>query len=277
VNRAHGAIATWAWHEESIASLRRALEVLDVAKVPALVVKGMVLAYELYDDVTRRPMTDIDLRVRPRDFVRAARAMRAAGFAIDWTSRQLGALAFWVDRVSVELEATVGPPGLCTLGVAEMMTRARERTLSGELHIREPELHDHAVLLVVNAFKDKMTGCMPWALDDLELIATRIDVRTFLERVRAARVRTVTWIVADWMATQRASEPWRVLRDRVGARPPRPIYARALRKLFTRRPSSMLTPALARIGSDSTLQRGWALLATTLGLGISEYGRRRQA
>jgi hypothetical protein len=273
---APSAIATWAWHQESIASLRRALEVLDAAGVPALVVKGMVLAYELYDDVTRRPMQDVDLRVRPRDFLPAARAMRDAGFRVDWTSRQLGAIVFWVGRVTVELEASVGPPGLCALGTAEMMTRSRERTLSGGLRVREPELHDHAVLLVVNAFKDKFLG-MPWALDDLDLIVSRIDARTFLERVCAARLRTVTWIVADWMATQRASGPWRVLRDRLGERPPRPLYAWTLRALIARHPSSSLTPPLARIGSDSIPRRGWALVATALGVTVSAYGRWRQA
>jgi hypothetical protein len=274
---AQSPIATWAWHETSIASLRRALEVLDAAGVPALVVKGMVLAYELYDDVARRPTTDVDLRVRPRDLVRAARAMHAAGFRVDWTSRQLGAIVFWVGRVSVELEASVGPPGMCALGTAEMMTRSRERILSGGLRVREPELHDHAVLLVVNAFKDKFFGCMPWALGDLDLIVTRIDAGIFLERIRAARLLTVTWIVADWMATQRGSEPWRVLRDRLGKRPPRPLYAAALRALIAHHPSSVLTPALARVGSDSMLRRGWALAATALGVTVSAYGRWRQA
>jgi hypothetical protein len=270
------AIATWARHEESLVSLRRALEILDAASVPALVVKGMVLAYTLYDDVAHRPMSDVDLRVRPRDYVRATRAMRAAGFRADWMSRRLGSIGFRVGRVTVELESTVGPPGMCALRIAEMMTRSRERVLSGGLRVREPELHDHAALLVVNAFKDKLVDAMPWALGDLELIAARIDAGVFVERVRAARLRTIAWIVADWMATERGSERWRELRDRLGARPPRPLYARTLRALVARGPSGVLTPALARVGSDSLPLRAWALAATGLGLGVSALGRWRQ-
>ena len=257
------AIATWAWHEESLVSLRRALDVLDAAGVPALVVKGMVLAYLLYDDVARRPMTDVNLRVRPRDFVRAARAMRAAGFPVDWTSRQLGALVFWVGRVTVELESSVGPPGLSALGVAEMMTRSGERVLSGGLRVREPELHDHAVLLVVNAFKDKLFGCMPWALDDLELIATRLDVDTFLGRVRAARLTTIAWIVADWMATR--------ARERALARPPRPPRAAAAPAALRARPARPHRPSPALAAHPRARTRR-VRLAPPAGLGAGGDG-----
>jgi hypothetical protein len=267
------AIAIWARHEELLASLRRALHVLDAAGVPALVVKGMVLAYALYDDVAQRPMGDVDLRVRPRDFVRAARAMRAAGCRVDWTSRQLGSLVFRVDGSIVEIESSVGPPGLCALGVSEMLARSRVRTLSGGLRVREPELHDHAVLLLVNAFKDKLVDATPWALGDLERIAGRLDAPTLVERVRAARVTTIAWLVADWMATERGSEPWRALRDRLGPRSPRPLYSHALRDRIARGHSAWLTPALARVASDSPSLRLWALAATGLGVGISAVGR----
>jgi hypothetical protein len=267
------AVAAWAKHEELLASLRRSLAILDAAGVPVLVVKGMVLAYSLYDDATERPMTDVDLRVRPRDFLRAVRAMMGAGLRIDWTSRQLGCLVFWVGPLTVEIESSVGPPGLCALSVAAMMSRSRERVLSGGLRVREPELHDHVVLLLVNAFKDKLVDAMPWALDDLERIAALLDPATFEARVRAARISTIAWMVADWMATERASEPWRALRNQLGARPPRPLYARALRARIDGGRSSWLTPALARIGSDSPHRRAWALAATGLGAGIRAIGR----
>ena len=113
---------------------------------------------------------------------------------------------------------------------------------------------------------------MPWALDDLETIVERLDVETFVRRVEDADMRTMTWIVADWMARERSSEAWATVRQRLGQRPPRPLYARALRELIERHPSSALTPALARVASDSRLRRGWALLASALGVGIEALG-----
>jgi hypothetical protein len=52
------------------------------------------------------------------------------------------------------------------------------------------------------------------------------------------------------------------------------LYARASRWLIRRQPTSIATPALARIVSDSVLLRGWALTAAALGLGVRAIGRR---
>jgi hypothetical protein len=263
------------WHEEALDSLRRTLDVLGAAGVPALVVKGMVLAYSLHEDATQRPMRDVDVRVRPRDLIRGARAMETAGFPINWVGRQLGAVGLRVGNIDIDLEATIGPPGLCALSVAEMLERSCERVLPRGLRVREPEIHDHAVLLIVNAFKDKLFASMPWALQDLDTIATRCDVDLLLDRVRAARVQTITWIVADWMARERSSEAWRAIRSRLGRRRSRPLYRRALRSLIANHPSSPLTPLAARIASDSVLQRAWGLTALTLGVAVQAVAQRR--
>jgi hypothetical protein len=262
------AVANWIQHEEALGALRVALTTLEEAGVPVLVVKGMVLAYALYDDVAERPMADVDLRIRPRDFLRAVGAMERRGFPAQWTSRQLGAVAFRIGNTLVEIEMSVGPPGLCALTVAQMMARSGTRVLGGELRVREPDVHDHAVLLVVNAFKDKMVECPKHSLDDLDTIAGRIDVPTFLERVEAARLRTVTWVAADWMARERRSDAWRDIRDRVGSRAPRALYAATMLKLLSDGHDTLGASALARVGSDSPTQRGYALAATALGTAV---------
>ena len=269
-----GPIATWARHQVALASLGETLEVLQGAGVPALVVKGMVLAYSLYDDVSARPLSDVDLRVRPRDLVAAVRAMRARGLRPGWSSRQLGAVSFAVGETLVELETSVGPPGLCALTVARMMERSVERVLPGGLRVREPEVHDHAVLLVVNAFKDKLVECPPWSLDDLDSILAHVDTETLLARVAEARARTLTWITADWLARERGSERWRALRERLGPRPPRRLYAWAMRRWMTASPESFRVRWLARAASDSAARRAWALAAGGAGTAVSWLGRR---
>jgi hypothetical protein len=263
------AIAAWAWHQAALAALGTVIPILEAAGVTPVVVKGMVLAYELHEDVAERRMLDVDLRVRPRDLARAVRALNAHGYRCGWESKQLGAVTFDVGRVLVEIEASVGPPGLCALSVSRMLSRSRERILPGGLLVHEPELHDHAVLLVVNAFKDKMHGSSPWSVDDLERITRRIDPNVFLERVAEARLRAVTWIVANWMARRQEDSGWRTLRDRIGPQSPSPRYSQAMLHLIDSNYQSVPARVLARLGSDSLPRKVWAIAATCAGMGVS--------
>ncbi len=271
---AAGAVGTWARHQIALVALAEVLEVLERARIPVLAVKGIVLAYVLHDDVIDRPISDVDLRVRPRDFLRVVSAMRAKGYAPEWGSRQLGAVSFNVRGVLVEFEVSVGPPGVCALGIATMLERSRERLLAGTVRVREPEIHDHAVLLIINAFKDKMIECPAWSLGDLDAIVARVDVSTLCVRIGEARVRAIAWIAADWMARERHSESCRRLRDRIGGRPPRRLYGWAMRRWMTRRGSPM-SRGLSRIGCDSPAQQVWALAAGAAGTAVSYWARRR--
>jgi hypothetical protein len=264
-------IATWAGHEIALDALGRALEALRASGVEPLVVKGMSLAYELYEDVADRPLADVDLRVRPGEFLRVVRALRARGWAVDPRSRQLGSIGFWVGHGLVEIESTIGPPGLCGLTVARIASRARMRVLPGGLAFREPDLVDHAIVLVVNAFKDKLVDCPSWSVNDLVAIASHgeFDGPSFLCRVRDARAQTLAWIVADWLAREHRSEAWRGIRDALGPEPVRPVYARALARTITRAPHSTRARMLARIGSDDPASRLWALAATLAGTALA--------
>jgi hypothetical protein len=150
-----------------------------------------------------------------------------------------------------------------------MLARSVERRLAGGPVVREPEIHDHAVLLVVNAFKDKIAGAPRWALEDLERIVARIDLETFLARVGEARLLTMTWLVADWLYTHHGSEPWRGVRDILSNRVPRRLYARLMRRLIDRTPNAPILRPLARVGCDSMARQVGALAASLAGTTIS--------
>ncbi len=267
-----GSVGTWVRHQVALAALAEVAGVLERARIPVLTVKGIVLAYVLHDDVADRPLSDVDLRVLPRDLVRVVRAMKESAFPAHWPSKQLGAVSFDVRGVLVEFEVSVGPPGLCALPIARMLERSRERVLARTVRVREPEIHDHAVLMIINAFKDKMIHCPEWSLGDLDTIVSRADSATLVARIDEARVRTIAWIAADWMARERRSEPLRALRERLGTRPPRRLYARAMARWMTS--ASFLAPALSRVGSDSRRQQVWALAAGGAGTAISWLARR---
>lgn len=223
------------------------------AGIGTLAVKGAVTARTLYTDLIERPLADVDIRIRPTDVERAAATARDAGWEIGEWRPAYGAFVLALPGldVPVDVESVVGAPGLCKLTIAEMLTRAVRG--AGTLDVYIPEIHDHAVLMAVNVFKDKLVHAAPWALEDAFRVvgAPGFDVTRFVDRALSAKVGGIVWIVADWMVRRRASAPWAGVRARLGgARGPRPIYARLFRALHERAPAAMATRIVARLGAD---------------------------
>jgi hypothetical protein len=151
----------------------------------------------------------------------------------------------------VDVESVVGAPGLCGLSIADVLARATRGV--GPLDLRVPEVHDHAILICVNVFKDKLVHAAPWALEDaLRIVDTPdFDIERFVARAREGKVRGIVWMVADWMARNRVSAKWGGVRAALGGdRGPRPNYARIFRLLLERAPESLVTRIWARMASD---------------------------
>jgi Uncharacterised nucleotidyltransferase len=244
--------AVWATH----VTARRALEIVangfERAGIDVLAVKGIVTSELLYREPTERPMGDVDVRIRAEDFQRAGEVAKGLEWTIYEWKPAYGAFVLIVEElgVTVDVESVIGAPGLCGLSIAEMLERATRGI--GEIDVRVPEIHDHAVLLCVNMFKDKMRSS-PWALEDVRRIVEvdGFDADRFAERARRAKVASIVWIVADWMVREKGSAAWGRIRDRLGGRTaPRPVYAWAFRRLMERAPKAMVTRVLARVAAD---------------------------
>jgi hypothetical protein len=265
--------ATWAKHEYAAEAFRRVVGVARAGSVDVLPVKGVVLAHTLYEQVEERPMVDVDFRVRRRDMKRLASVLENAGWPVRVTSRQLGTMEIHASRTLVEFESSIGPPGVCAVGVEEMMARATTRATLGVEHL-EPEVHDHALLLCVNAFKDKLVLAAPWVREDLYRIALtpEFDAREFLVRVAEADVGTLVWIVADWLSAGSRETVWTEVRNRLGGARRR-SYATLYMRLVRRAPESVAMGLVARAASDSRTLR---LKAIALGVAgtLMETGRR---
>jgi hypothetical protein len=61
-------VAAWIKHQIARERLREVVTALEAIGIPVLAVKGVVSAHTLYPDVAERPMSDVDLRLRVRDF-----------------------------------------------------------------------------------------------------------------------------------------------------------------------------------------------------------------
>ncbi len=270
------ALRTWFDHERAARALRAVLAVTQPLGIPVLPVKGAVLARTLYADVSERPISDLDLRVRATDHRRLRSLCRAQGWPTEPGGNQWGSFHTEIGSLLVEFESSIGPPGVCALPMEEMIARASYTTAGfGFAHL-EPELHDHALLLCVNAFKDKIRYARPHALGDLVRIVEQpgFEAPRFTALAERAELRAVVWVIADWTARQGGSRPWGEIRDLLGPTPPRPLYVRAYRALMeSSQTSRVIFPVVARIASDDPALRAWALVLGGAGVLRHRLGR----
>ncbi len=276
--RAGPSVAVRAWFDHQLAAraLRTLVEATEPEGLALLPVKGVLLARTLYADVGERPIADVDLRVRPRDLRRLLRLCRARGWPIGRGSKQWGTFEIEIDRTLIEFETSIGPPGVCGVTVDEMIARASLTSAGLGFPHLEPELHDHALVVCVTVFKDKIHDTVPWALGDLVRFAKQpaFDPRRMAGLAERAGVSTAVWLVADWAASAGGSEGWRAVRDGLGRAPSRPVYARAYRALAVRpRASRLILPLVARAASDRPALRARALVLG--GAGVLSWGWER--
>lgn len=229
--------------------------VAEIGPRRLLPVKGVVTARTLYADPAERSLRDIDVRVADVATLDELIAFaRAQGHTIRQHLPSYRAAVLEMHGVDVDVECTVGSPGLCGLEIATMLSRAEVRDDVFGFPCAIPELHDHALVLAVNLFKDKITTAQPWQVEDVVRVAAQpsFDPRRLVAVARGARSVAIVYVIAEWLAP--TSDGWREVRDRIG-RPPRRTYVRALRWLFANAPLSLPARVLARVASDDPAMR----------------------
>ena len=259
------AATTWITHEVATHLLREVASRCADVSIPLLPVKGVLTARLLYEDVADRIITDVDVRIRPRDFTPFLRMARAAGWRRVRIARTYCNLIYDFPGLSLDVEGSVGPPGLCGLTVDTMLSRATFFPLAPDFSVLAPEVHDHAVVLVINVFKDKMSAATVRAVSDVERIARHpsFSTDTFVERAVQSRIATIAWLVAGWMES-RGSAPWGAVRLALdGHARVRRGYARLFRRLLRDGDGDRRTLALrllARVGADTRFMQADALV-----------------
>lgn len=221
-----------------------------------LPVKGIVTARTLYRDPAERALSDIDVRVADVATLDELIAYaRSNGHVVRHHLPSYRTAVLEMHGVDVDVECTVGSPGLCGLSIATMLGRAEVRGDLFDFPCAIPELHDHALLLAVNVFKDKVTLAHPWSVEDAVRVVSEpsFDAERFVEVAREARSLAIISLIADWLAPQ--SDGWRAVLDAMGPRRARRGYVRALKWLFTNAPESTATRLLARVASDDRAMR----------------------
>jgi Uncharacterised nucleotidyltransferase len=264
--------ANWFAHLAANRVLRTVVSALSAHSIPVLPVKGVITAHLLYRDIASRPIRDVDIRLRRSDFGRAVRLAQTRG----WHAKHvvlLGQDLWKVDGLEVDVKCALGPPGLCALSVDDVVRRAELRVEPfGFAHL-ECELNDHALILVLNVFKDGLRTA-PWAVEDLRRIVCheRFDAPTLVERANAGRVASALWIVANWLAETQGAPGWRAVVERIGRHPPstRAAGTYALWQRFgsSRRVGHFIVPSVNDDAWRSVLGLGCATIGLARGYGL---------
>lgn len=222
-------VGQWARHERALSAFSVVSRLLAEARIVVAPIKGIVLARWLYDDVTERPLRDVDLLVARSSFAQAAERLGRAGLPTRYLSKELGEAVFDVDGFAVELHAEIGRRELTSLSVDDVLRGATQDTTTFPFVSLRIDDIDHLLLLAANVVKDYFVDANPHQAEDLERLAVRLEGRLdeLVERAEHAGFSSGLWAVADWMQYRRGSERFARVRDEIG-RPPRRLQARAL-------------------------------------------------
>lgn len=186
------------------AALLDILAGLDAAGIPAMPVKGLVIAEHLYGSLGARPCADLDVLVRPTDLPAARIVLREIGF------RQRATPGFkalthqfhdpaWgrgsgAEHVRLELHWALWADSERRLGIGGLWERSVPAALL-ETPVRVLSSEDMLLHLAIHRTRSALR--LRWIVDIAELVRRRgeaLDWDAFLRRASGARGRTASWV-----------------------------------------------------------------------------------
>jgi hypothetical protein len=236
-------------------ALRATIEVASKAAVELVAVKGAVTSFLLYDDVSERPLGDVDVRIRPTDRVALRDAARAAGFHVLADGGPYDNLTLAFGDIAVDVECHVGAPYMTALTVDDLLRTAVTVRHPLGFAVRVPDTAHHAFVLAVNCFKDKLADITPWAREDTRriVLAPDFSVNRLTQVAHDARAHTLLYLVAEHFSGRAPTEPssvvWNELRNAL-EKDARRGYLTAYHALEPWARDSALFRALTRVVSD---------------------------
>lgn len=178
---------------------------LDAGGVPAIPVKGLVVAQQLYGDIAARPCADLDVLVPTADLPRAREVLRSVGFVQRSVPRYKALVhqfhdPAWgrgsgPDHVRLELHWALWADSERRLGTAGLWDRSVPGSLLGR-PIRTLSIEDTLLHLAIHRTRSALR--LRWVADVAELLrrhAATLDWDAYLERAGAAGARTSSWVV----------------------------------------------------------------------------------
>lgn len=242
----------WARHLVAERALVRVDDVLSKASLQYVLIKGMVSARTLYQDVSERPISDIDLRVVPGNLTRLIQVLADVGCKARVDSREYGARSFSIENMLVEVGVSIGPKGMCQLPIRALLERADTLSIGGR-DVLVPRPLDHLLVACVNVFKDGLHLAFPWAIEDVRrgFMAKSFEEDAFVEVVKRAHARGLVRCVLDYLIDTggEATARLRHARERLDPEGRYRFFSQAYRAVGR----GPLRPVLSRCASDAPL------------------------
>lgn len=116
------------------------LRTLNQSNVPVIVLKGVYLAYSLYEDRALRPMTDIDMLVKQGDVAETERVLQTLGYTLrdwknhTWCLRNHYHLSYQQPEAQVNIEVhwhIQRPKAPYLVNIEELWQKAQPVTMAG--------------------------------------------------------------------------------------------------------------------------------------------------
>jgi Uncharacterised nucleotidyltransferase len=244
-------------------SARAILDEAEARGVALLPLKGLALAEPLYGDVAARPMSDLDIAVRPEELARACDMLPHLGWRRLFPERaryspRHGHDVAFTDEAGHVLELHYRL--YHELGADAEVAPLFERSLSVELLGRArriPSWDDHFFLVAVHAATHAFGESASWIVD-LALLAERASVERAAAEAerRGAGLAFRSALRTAHRALGRVPSPPGdvareqlldlILGDRL-ARPPRQLQSLLARAVLTERPSVALREILRKL------------------------------
>lgn len=202
IKRRHVTLSTNARLGETLVAV---LHGMAAAAIPAMPVKGLVIAEGLYGSLAARPCADLDVLVRPEDLPEARGVLRDLGFAqrarpgykalVHQFHDPAWARGVGPEQVRLELHWALWADSARRLGADGLWERSVESTL---LDVPVRILSPEDTLLHLSIHRTRSALRLRWVVDVAESVRThqeRFDWPAFLERAHVARARTSSWVV----------------------------------------------------------------------------------
>ncbi len=178
---------------------------MAAAGVPAMPVKGLVIAESMYGSLAARPCADLDVLVRPEDLPSARGVLRDLGFfqrprpgykaLVHQFHDPAWARGAGDDQVRLELHWALWADSARRLGTDGLWERSVGGTL---LDVPIRTLSPEDTLLHLSIHRTRSALRLRWVVDVAESLRTyadRFDWPAYLDRARIAGARTSSWVV----------------------------------------------------------------------------------
>ena len=243
----------------SVVRLHHLDELAGVARERALdlcLLKGAAFSTTLYAHPALRPMSDLDLLVRARDFERWSDALRSLGYAPKDVSDH--AVAFERERTGVFVElhrALTSCARFVGVGASELFSRSRPAPGFGSPHVRTLAPEDHLLHLCLHgSFQHGFRQPAVNAWDARLLAEGGLDAEAFVERARKGGL--ARWVYGGLKLTEAVfpTPGLSVLGERLACRVPKRLLRWASRLSAER----LLAPAQSTVFGTPWQRILWA-------------------